>query len=308
MADPVGFAILSHGDQRQLRRLVDGLNLHYGNPPIACHHDFSQAPLDATLFPSNVRFVVPSYRTGWGRWSVVEGGLKAIQLLYEDGGPNWFFLLSAADYPIRKPSAVLEELASTPFDAFSDARPLLPAVAGSADIQGHFNPKLAHFSTEKNQTLKRTFYRSPQFWMPIIRRVPRWRPGKLTYRPDFPSPFHPYRNGIACLYGDHWFTANRKAARVLLEQSPLRQALSRHLRHRSAVDETFYQTVLCNHSALSICRDNRRFAEWNGGGAHPMLLGEAQLGEALASGAFFARKFAAGSPLLDRIDELLRAG
>jgi hypothetical protein len=39
-----------------------------------------------------------------------------------------------------------------------------------------------------------------------------------------------------------------------------------------------------------------------------MLLGEAQLGEALASGAFFARKFAAGSPLLDRIDELLRTG
>jgi hypothetical protein len=63
MADPVGFAILSHGDQRQLRRLVDGLNLHYGDPPIACHHDFSQAPLDTTLFPSNVRFVVPPYRT-----------------------------------------------------------------------------------------------------------------------------------------------------------------------------------------------------------------------------------------------------
>jgi hypothetical protein len=38
-----------------------------------------------------------------------------------------------------------------------------------------------------------------------------------------------------------------------------------------------------------------------------MLLTEAQLPEAFASGAFFARKFAAGSSLLDRIDDHLRA-
>jgi hypothetical protein len=303
----IGFAIMSHSDQRQLRRLVEGLNLHYGHPPIACHHDASQSALDQKSFPPNVRFVQPTRRTGWGRWSVIEAGLDAIGLLHEGGGPDWFFLLSAADYPIMTASRVSSELAQAECDAFIDARPLLSGTSGAAELVDEFNPKLTHFESARNKVIKRRFYHSPQLWFPILRFRPRLRPGKFTVRPDVPSPFHPYRDGISCFYGDHWFTANRRAAAALLGASSLRTALARHLRTRTQVDETFYQTMLANAAGLRVSRDNRRFTEWNGGGAHPMLLTEQQLPEAFASGAFFARKFAAGTHLLDLIDARLQA-
>lgn len=297
---------MSHADAAQLLRLVAGLNEHFDCPPISCHHDFGQSALDVRAFPSNVSFVEPSRKTGWGRLAVVWAGLDAIALLYKQHDPDWFFLLSAADYPIMPAADIGQELAQTSCDAFVDARPLLDDEIGVARVQGQLNPKLSHFASAENRVLKRKFYRSPQIWFPIVRSTPQLRLGKSTIRPKIDSPFHPYRNGIACYYGDHWFTGNRKAAASLLADSHLRTKLSKHLRTRTQVDETFYQTILANDPDLNVCRDNRRFAEWNGGGAHPMLLTETQLPEALASNAFFARKFAPGSPLLDRIDEHLR--
>ena len=304
----IGFAIMSHAEQKQLLRLVQGLNEHYRDPPIACHHDESQSPLDRSPFPANVRFVENPRRTGWGRWSVVEAGLAAIGTLYRGGGPDWFFLLSAADYPIMSKDRVLHQLESGGCDAFIDVRPLMPGDVPTATLKGPPNPKLPHYNSAGSQALKRRFYRSPQLWVPIIRRDPRYRIGKFTVRPDIPNPFHPYRNGVACFYGDHWITGNRRAAEVLLESSPLRAALAKHLRNRTQTDETFYQTILAAKPDLVLCRDNKRFAEWNGGGAHPMFLTEAQLPEAYASGAFFARKIAYGSGVVDRIDQDLRAG
>jgi hypothetical protein len=56
---------------------------------------------------------------------------------------------------------------------------------------------------------------------------------------------------------------------------------------------------------LVIDRDNRRFTDWNGGGAHPRILTEDDLPAMLSSGAFFARKFAHASPVLERLDEAL---
>ena len=91
----IGFVILSHRDPAQLLRLVVTLNRLYDDPPIACHHDREQSPIDPGIFPGNVRFVEPSVRTGWAKWSVVRGFLAALRLLYDHAAPDWFVLLSA---------------------------------------------------------------------------------------------------------------------------------------------------------------------------------------------------------------------
>lgn len=303
----IGFAILSHADQRQLKRLIEVLNEQYDNPPIACHHDTSKSPLDPEGFPSNVQFVAKPRRTGWGIWPVVQGGLDAISLLYRDCGPDWFFLLSAADYPIKSGSDVRQELASAKVDAFLDFRPVLPKWTPKATVSGAMNGALAQFNSAANEIIKRRFYVSPQLFFPVIRWRPRFRLGRFTWRPPFESPLHPFDKTTGCYCGDHWFCANRKAAQKLINPSRLRTRLARHYRMRALPDESFYQTMLLNQSDLRIERDNRRYAEWNGGGAHPMTLGEAQLNEMLASGAFFARKFELGAPVLDMIDARMSA-
>jgi hypothetical protein len=60
--------------------------------------------------------------------------------------------------------------------------------------------------------------------------------------------------------------------------------------------------VLASRHDLTLCLDNRRYAEWNGGGAHPQTLTEANLASMLESGAYFARKFAPGDKVRDTLD------
>lgn len=305
----IGFVIVSHRDQAQLLRLVTTLNAIYGRPPIACHHDWSQAPLDPGAFPENVRFVRPSRRTGWAKWSVVAATLDALALLYEGdryarGGPDWFVLMSAADYPIRPARAVLEELAGSPYDAYLDAQPIGKA-RPAATLHGARNPKLDQFDLPGNRRLKWDHSLGAQIWIPIIRRKPRLRPGRHTIHLPFETPFHPFTDDFGVFYGDHWFSGNRRVAALLLNPTLRHLKLQRHLSMRTSPDECYYQTVLCNTPGLSICLDNKRYAEWNGGGAHPMDLTPAQVPELFASDAHFARKFAPRSPALDMVDARL---
>jgi len=299
----IGFIILSHQADGSLARLISALDREYSHPPIVIHHDLSQAPRDLTAFGPNIRFV-PHVRTGWAKWGVVEGALRALRELFEDVGPDWFFLLSTSDYPIMPGDAVRAELAATECDAFIDARPLDKANTGSARRLGEYNAKLAHFDSDANRALKYRFYCGRQLWVPIIRFKPRLRLGKFTIRTNG-SGFHPYGPGFGCFFGDHWLTANRRAADALLETGGSTKLLRNHLINRTQPDETFYATVLSNTPGLTLCLDNRRFAEWNGGGAHPMALTQAQLPEAFESKAFFARKLPDDGKVSGLIDDHL---
>ena len=78
MGVSVGFVILSHQAGGQLLRLTRRLAAEYNNPPIVCHHDFGQAPLDISAFGDRVRFVRPHLATSWGKLSVVHAVLSAI--------------------------------------------------------------------------------------------------------------------------------------------------------------------------------------------------------------------------------------
>lgn len=60
----------------------------------------------------------------------------------------------------------------------------------------------------------------------------------------------------------------------------------RNLNRRTQTDKNYFATVVMNEPDLTICRDNKRFDEWNVGGAHLMNLSVPQVDEACPSGAF----------------------
>jgi hypothetical protein len=247
--------------------------------------------------------VKPSLRTGWGKWSVVQSFLAALDLLYQESDPDWFYLLSGADYPAAKAEVVIDELEHAGCDAFLDVHQLNDP-SPAAQLVGTWNPALQHLETEGQYRQKDRFYNNAQLWIPLIRTRPRLRLGRLTY----PLPFHgprPYSESLGLFWGDHWFTANRKAASTFRNPTDQHRRVQRHLKWRAFPEETYYQTVLCNTCDLTICRDNKRFSRWNGGGAHPRMLTEADVPMILASGAHFARKFAPNSPALEALDRAL---
>lgn len=295
----VGFVILSHNHPQQVLRLVSFLDRVYGRPPIAIHHDTHQSPIDVFDFPDWVSFVENPERTRWAQFSVVRGALKALALLYSKSKPDWFFLLSGADYPIRAAHDVFSYLSNLKADALVDYRDV-PDLDSNTPVEPPANPALAHFTAPGNGRLAFQWYVGLNLWFPILRPGPRiGRRTIYTSIRHWPLNLKPY-------YGDHWIAGNARVADVLLHPTAEHKRLRRHLRLRTVPEECYYQTVLANEASLKIERDTKRFAKWMGGGAHPRNLELSDLPLILNSGAFFARKFTPDAPVLDAIDDTLR--
>lgn len=303
MSVSVGFVILSHRGGDQMCRLVAALDREYDRPPIVIHHDFGQSQIDTEGFGHNVQFVRPHLKTSWANISVVNAALSAISLLYRETGPDWFFLLSGQDYPIMSGHNVRQALGNANVDAFIDIWPTEPGKTAAAELVGECNPGLSHFGLEGYRRMRWKLQFLQQFWVPILRLRPRLRIGRMTWRLPVKAR-HPFTNDFASYYGDLWFGANRRAAKTLVESSAKLEELQRYSRRRFLPEEGYFAIALANVPRLRLCRNNRRFVRWEGGN-HPKLLNEDDLGELLSSGCFFARKFDADAPVLDRIDERL---
>jgi hypothetical protein len=118
MTVSIGFALLTHENPAQIRRLIDRLNTMFGHPQIVCHHDFTKCNLDIDHFAGNVSFVLPPLQTGWGIFATVEAAVSAIRLLYRSpAAPDWFVLLSGSDYPIKPAARIRFDLEVSSFDA-----------------------------------------------------------------------------------------------------------------------------------------------------------------------------------------------
>ena len=199
----LGFVILSHRCPEQTRRLIDRLVTMFDGPPISCHHDFSKSHLDVRDLPDTFRLVQPHWKTGWGEFSLIEATLLALRLLYQtDQPPDWFALLSGADYPIKPAEKILEDLQTTSADALIRYR----VINGSA--QKH---------TWERQCLRRYLRRrwqlrlgKPPLGFEKTSRLP-WRLSGLRL---------PFSRKFRCFAGSQFFTANARCAEHLLDPTP----------------------------------------------------------------------------------------
>jgi hypothetical protein len=304
MSIKIGFVIVSYANPEQLLRLVRRLQSLFDNPPIVCHHDFGQCALRVEEFPREIRFVMPHEKTGWGKYAVVTAALRALELLYQTATPDWFVLLSGADYPTMRADEVLADIASSGADALLDLREV-PSSPTKVSYPPPENPTLQHFVSAENLALAWRRYVGFSAWVPIVRAGPRI--GRYTmYFPFEMKRWSPFDAAFKCFYGDHWFSGNSKVAQILLTPTQKHLHLRRHLRWRVVPEECYYHSVLGNSPHVKILRATRRYSEWLGGGAHPQILTVNDLPAIISSRAHFARKFEPDTPVLDEIDRFLR--
>jgi hypothetical protein len=117
MSLKIGFVLLTHNKPQQAVRLVKRLNDMFGAPPIAWHHDFTQCALPFDSITKNASLVRPHIKTSWGQFSLPEAMLSALKLLFETKAPpDWFILLSGADYPIKSAERIALDLSRSPYD------------------------------------------------------------------------------------------------------------------------------------------------------------------------------------------------
>jgi hypothetical protein len=299
---PIGFVLISHANPAQIRFLCEQLTARFDRPPIAIHHDFFQTPMHTGSFPANVSFVRNPVRTKWGGFDYVEGALRALRLLYANDDPDWFVLLSAADYPIKTCDSVLNDLYSGAYDAYVDHRLIeysrspIPREGFSAAAFNHPGWKTLAF--ERYMAIGFGFYKIGTYF--------NWQKKAVYLRSNaLIRLFTPFDGSLQCYAGDHWYTANRKAAHTLLEDSETNRKLRAHFSRRPNPSEAYYQSVLLNTPGLKVSLDNKRFADWTDCFNHPRTLTAPDFPALLASADHFARKFEFNSEALLRLNQLV---
>ncbi len=280
MVPPIGFVLVTYKNPQQISRLVAKLNEMFDHPPIACHHDFFKSELRTDALGENFTLVRPHLLTGWGVFAVVEAMLQALELLYRrPDSPDWFIFLSEADYPIKPAPKILEDLASSPYDAHMH------------------HEKIIYNNYERDwQRLCFTRYCTVKYGLPFLNR--RLQPTRRTLsigHPLFTSAALPFSKDFHCFAGAHWFCANRKAAEHLIEFHKSEPALAKHYRRMDRFtvvpEESYYHTVLCNAPDLTISRNNWRYVDWSEGRSRPKILSLEDMPQIEESTAHFARKF-----------------
>jgi hypothetical protein len=299
------FIILSHSNPEQLLRLTRTLTAVYGDPVIVCHHDFSKSPLDISLFGPNVQFVQPHIETHYGKISIIYAAMEGFRLaMHGESPPDWFYLLSGADYPIRRREDVEKDLGEAGVDAFMDFRKIDFATLEQSKQPNQANP--AH-GFDRSSYIKLAYDRYLAIRLPIPNLKHPLRPpaaALLHIRwPALADRFNIFSEGYSCYAGEHWFTANRRAVELLLKEDSQHKRLLDHLARRPFVDECAYQTILCNEKSLKIAPRNLRYIQWEAGDVgRPNWLSLADLPGITGGSEHFARKIEPGSSLLDALD------
>ena len=284
----LGFVLVTHQEPEQIAFLCHKLASMFENPPIAIHHDYSKCHLAPATLPPNVKLVENWIPTSWGALSIVQAFLAALKLLHATSAPDWTISLSATDYPIQAAETILQELRSTKADAFLDYReiPKKGTVSSDPHVQAsNYNrPAWLISARERYVSLSVVPYAIRKYIGYKDRCI--YIDGDLTTR--FFTPFH---HGYLPYGGDTWLTANRRAALALLAEDETSRRLMRHYKRRAIPDESYYHTLLLNRSDLVIENNNRRYAVWNEGAAHPNQIDFGDVAKMIASSAHFARKF-----------------
>jgi hypothetical protein len=231
----------------------------------------------------------------WGGFTMVATTVSVLEHLERHLPYDWCALISGQDYPVVDLAAWEQEISGDGSDY------LLSATEVS------FDPSVPRRTHAGDEFFVRYAYR----WRPLG-RVPRravavvnalarvvsadpvllTRPFTGGLRLGVVARRTPFHDGWRCFKGSQWMALSAPAVRRLLEVTRSRPELAEYYATTLVPDESFLQSILGNQTDLRR-RDHRlTFTRWAGSGAaHPLLLRGDDVGDALASGCAFARKF-----------------
>ena len=304
MRPSIGFVLVTHNHPEQALFLCQRLSKMYDSPPIVIHNDFSQCLMNTELFPANVSFVQDWLKTRWGSFDVIDAELRAVRDLYRDSDPDWFVVLSGADYPIQPAETVLENLYTGGYDAYLDNRKIedcrLSVPPEGFGDQNFVDPRWVRIAFERYMAIGFGFYK--------LATKMGWKKKAFYLRSNaIIKRFTPFDGTLDCYAGDHWLSGNRRAANALLADNETNRKLRTHFKSRPNSDEGLLQTILKNNPDLEVSADNKRYADWRGCTNHPRSLTVTDFPTLLVSEDHFARKFVFDPSALRELDVLVDA-
>lgn len=237
-------------------------------------------------------------------YSIIEPYLTSVRQLLDEQVPfDWVFYITGQCYPVRSINTIELELASQSHDGFLE----------------HFDPhdKASPWGDEGPSRgrlrRERRFPRSLRTMArPVeaaIRRIdPKYRFVRLDIADGEPVLYRPTRHvpfddRIKFVGGNHRHVLTRRAVTALVEEIDNNPGIMSFFKASMHPEESLVQTLLTHRSDLSFVNDYKIYDDYTTQvSGHPRNLDMDDYELMVSSGKFFARKFAADSPVLDRLD------
>ena len=256
-----------------LFRLVEAL----GDVPIAVHVD-----LKSDIFPKvQSRFhaapnvtLLHRHLCHWGLFGHVKASLEGTAWFLETEA-DYAILLTGQCYPIKTQQEIVADLRDLEGRSILE-NTAFPKPEWSGEQRGGF------------RRLDRYYFNFGADPMP--RSIKPW-PRRV------PAGLHPYG-------GSGYWCLSRACIEYVMAYVRSHDEILRFFSTTLIPDETFFQTILANSPLrVRLVSALIHFTDWSAGAANPAVLGEEMLPKAMASGAWFARKFE-DPTVLDRVDAL----
>jgi hypothetical protein len=305
------YLIASHTNPDQVLRLVQTIRANSSNAFILIHHDEASSKLDRSAFESmrQVHILDNSISVKWGEFSLVEMELYCINWLFANSIQfDWLIFLSGQDYPIKSFSEIEQFLDTTEYDGFMEYFLATEPYQASTQTRLRWKPDTG---------FKRFFYRYYKLPLPssfnsllfrlgriinllqsLITLVVDRHGAKLGVRCNTP-----FNNAFQCYAGSQWHTLSYRCVEYIREFVQQNPAIVNHYRCTLIPDESFFQTILLNHSLWNILNHNKRYIDWNG--SKPAILTTQDFDRLISSDCHFARKLdlTIDAQLFDRLDQ-----
>jgi hypothetical protein len=287
----VVYVVISHRNPDQVVRLVRVLREGPSSRVLVRHDARGERLERMQIEAAGGEPLEDRIKMRWGGWSQLKLLLACLREAAERHDPDWTLILSGQDYPLRPLADIEADLDASAADArLGSVRQVETRRPAAGDDEFFLRCRYRHYARP------RVFPSSlPRSIRPLA--YARELPPLIGVRRTVPAP-------LTFFASADWLTLGRAGIRAVLAASEHRR-LMRHFRRVAVPSESFFASVLLADPSLIVDRDDRRFASFAHGAAHPDTLTSKDYDRLLASGADFARKFdvRAEPHVLDMLDE-----
>ena len=298
----LAYLILTHADPDHLGRLLSSLREEWTRFYVHVDRKASMHAFEPLQALPHTCFIPDRVDACWGGYSLVQATLNLLEAARDDTpAPDWYLLISGADYPIRGNRWLYNFLHASDREHISLVP--MPTPDGRKPLS----------------RLERLYFEGSR-GRPMPKRVLLNQTNQLLEK-FYKRNYRRALKGIEPYAGSQWWALSRNAVDHILSFVRANPRLVRFYKHSHIPDEMFFHTILGNSPFRAKAARSLTYADWSRGlSRNPAPLTQEHLAlfadpcfrlndvEGVGP-CFFARKFSSrDSALLDQIDEIRAAG
>lgn len=297
----LAYLILAHAEPNHLERLISTLREEWARFYVHVDKKSSMRAFEPMQTLPQTCFIPDRVDACWGGYSLVQATLNLLAAARSGSpAPDWYALISGADYPIRSNRALYDFLQSSDREHISLIE--MPTPDGRKSLA-----RLERFHFEGSRS------------RPMPKRVI-LNQTNLFLEKHYKRDYRRVLGDIKPYASSQWWVLSRAAVDYVLSFVEANPRLVRFYKHSVIPDEMFFHTILGNSPFSAKAARNLTYADWTKGlSRNPAPLTQEHvarfadpnfhLDDAEGAGrCFFARKFTSRDHgLLDRIDVIRAA-